>query len=554
MAMRGHKRVGGFVAAGIFLVFFLLVMFPARHSALLQKAKADSLDAYPTVCLGGWQNPHNAAGAPGVQPRGDSFSSANSAVLSGTSAQIFCGNFQSDDQSQPPSVVTLRFSWNVIFASQATSSVATDTDSQAWSSVLDASNTVILTGATGQSGASASSVPPTIPATPTDNAVATTTSTDAGTQNETTVPSALTATSSIMIPDVASSTPTSSAGATEQDGTASSSVQSATINSASSSSSVPDQSQGPATSNQSSTSLWEMAFEKSFAMLISKTYADASDTSAGPADFLDVSYSLDGQTWQDLGQVNADNWKNFSVTIPVTSWDDINTLQIQLSPIPSVDMPAIYLDSAWLHVDYGTTFTGVLQQGANLALNAINSLSDAVNGAMDSAARALTNALSSKTSSVQPQNSQNVSPVSPPHRHTFQVSNTLPFNVNNPQWLPPSGVKGYDTSVATSSAATPTITLSDQNTIRVSGICSSYYYTILLFRNQTDYKVNPAAAVFNEAVPCTNGNFNETFSDADFPPNLASGTYYFMVASQGLTGTWIPYPIIYPVVIGNASS
>ncbi len=33
---------------------------------------------------------------------------------------------------------------------------------------------------------------------------------------------------------------------------------------------------------------------------------------------MDVSYSLDGTTWIDLGQVSMSDWQNYSATIPVS--------------------------------------------------------------------------------------------------------------------------------------------------------------------------------------------------------------------------------------------
>ena len=293
----------------------------------------------------------------------------------------------------------------------------------------------------------------------------------------------------------------------------------------------------------------EGIIKDSLALFAQKAFADASDTTDG---FLDVSYSLDGTDWQDVGQVTATDWQNFSVTIPVSSWDDINKLQIKLEPALSADTPTIYLDGMWLEVDYGQSLVGILQDGANAALSAIGALGDAVNNALNSV-------LPPSTTPVQPQNLSNQSqaPIVPPpptHRHTFQVKNLVSFNARSPQWLPPGSVKSYDDSLPASGTAEPTVTLQDKNTIHITGTCPSYYYTILLFRNQTDYETDPAAAVFNEAIPCTNGNFDQTFSDTDFPANLAPGTYYLMVASQGQTGTWIPYQIFYPILIDNASS
>ena len=539
----------------VFCCFIVLViLFPTQRSHSLKKAKADSLNAYPTVCLGGWQNPSNAAGQPDISPGDNGFSAGNSAVLNqGEGAQIFCGSFQSDDESQAPSSVTLHFSWNVVFAEQASTSVSTDTDSATWSGVLDATSTAASSSAAASSTDTSSSSTSPTDVTNQDNS-AVSTSTDE-TQNQsvgsTTTAAPQNATDSLQTVAPLNNDPSSSPD-TSLDGNSQDSSDSSQIIPSPAVAPAPDQSD----SNQTSTSFLENITRDPMAFLIPKTFAD-SDNSAGG--FLDVSYSLDGTNWQDLEQVREDNWQNFSVTIPVSSWDDINKLQIQLGPSLSADAPTIYLDSMWLEIDYSQSLSGILQDGANAALNAMSDLSDAV----DSAANALTNLLPSGTTPIQPQNSsdRNASsiasaPLPPVHRHTFQINGgTIAADVSSsPQWLPANDIKSYAAQLAAQGGARPTVTPVDQNTFRISGTCSLYYYTVLLFANKTDYEINPAAAVYNVAAPCMSGSFDETLSDADFPPNLAPGTYYLMVANQGKTGPWEPYPAFYPVVIGNASS
>jgi hypothetical protein len=182
---------------------------------------------------------------------------------------------------------------------------------------------------------------------------------------------------------------------------------------------------------------------------------------------------------------------------------------------------------------------------------------------LNNANNALTNLLSPGTTNIQSQDSSkntnapqpaSAPPPPPPHRHTFQVNSTLPADVRNPSWVPADQAKNYNAGLAGQGSALPTVTLADKNTIHISGKCSEDYYTVLLFANKTDYENNPAAAVYNVATPCVNGSFNETLSDANFPPNLKPGTYYLVVANQGKTGPWQPYPTLYPILIGNASS
>jgi hypothetical protein len=67
---------------------------------------------YPTSCLGGWQNPIHATGAPEVS-EGGTYTKENSAVVSDTLAQIFCGAFSGELPADAlPKKVKVRFSWS----------------------------------------------------------------------------------------------------------------------------------------------------------------------------------------------------------------------------------------------------------------------------------------------------------------------------------------------------------------------------------------------------------------------------------------------------------
>jgi len=512
------RTVLRFVVIAFFSLIVLFAIFPPSNGRSLKRANADSTNAYPGVCLGGWENPDNAAGTPDVPPGGSSFTTQNSAMLNGEQAQIFCGSFQAGDQSQTPSAVTLHFSWNMIFASQASSSVGTDTDTSLWSSVLDTTS-------------SAASTTP-------DASVATSTA-----------PS----TSSSSAPVTASSTPSASTTPLDATTTATS------------------------TTNQSGTSLLQNMWSDPFAFLVERTFADttgtvstsdvtgASDvtvdtstaTSTAEGDFMDVSYSLDGTTWIDLGQVNMSDWQDYSVTIPVSSWDDINKLQVQLSPDITPDEPMIYLDGMWLEVDNNRSLLGDLQNIASATINGVADLSNTLDNALKD--------LLTPNASSTPQDATSTSlaststiptpppPAPPVHQYVFQMNGTMPVGVSNLPWVSANDEKAYESGIAGQSGAYPTVSSPDENTIQITGNCSESYYTILLFENQTDYENDPSAALLNEAYPCVGGNFDQTISDNSLPPQLPPGTYYLMVANQGKKGPWQPYPILYPIVVGNAS-
>ncbi len=72
---------------------------------------------------------------------------------------------------------------------------------------------------------------------------------------------------------------------------------------------------------------------------------------AGSA-FLAVSYTLDGQAWNVLKNVDAQNW-NESVDLPITQWADIAKLQVKIERLPNLDdAPYVYLDGIVLAAQY----------------------------------------------------------------------------------------------------------------------------------------------------------------------------------------------------------
>ncbi|HUC01589.1 MAG TPA: hypothetical protein VMA75_01660 [Candidatus Paceibacterota bacterium] len=482
----------------LFSILLIIMVFPPRGGVSIKKANADSLDVYPGDCLGGWEDPANAVGIP----------DGNSAVLADAQSQLFCGSFEGSDQSQQPQAVTLYFSWSMTFSAVATTTENLNGGSgeQSWSGVLDATDT-----ATDAPTSTASSTPDFAPAIPSSSdAIPVSTSTPA-----------------LPLPPSTTSTPAQDVPAT-------------------------------------STSLLKEIFTDPLAFLVERSFADSSGTISGESDavtadnFLDVSYSTDGVTWQDLGEVDADNWQNFSATIPVSSWNDINSLQVKLTPLLTADPPTIYLDSMWLEVDYNPSISDLIQQGTDATLNALSDIGNAVDNAISDIIPGNTTGtqpedIATVTTSSQPQSQ---TPPSPPvHRYSFQTGSGLSMDPKDLAWVPAQEVGNYDASAtASGQGQLPTVTVVGENSLRVAGTCSETYYTILLFMNVNDYKTNPAAALFNEAQPCVNGSFAQTIADSDLPPQLASGTYYLVVANQPAKGPWQPFPQIYPVTIGNASS
>jgi hypothetical protein len=68
--------------------------------------------------------------------------------------------------------------------------------------------------------------------------------------------------------------------------------------------------------------------------------------------FLEVLYTLDGETWNHLGFVTKTNWKTWEPEIPDINTDNLPNLQISLKSIASDFAPVIYLDGMTLNIEY----------------------------------------------------------------------------------------------------------------------------------------------------------------------------------------------------------
>lgn len=323
--------------------------------------RAEVADFYPSTCLGAWAGAQNAQGKPDmIAPASTSttFSDNNSAIFVSGTGQIFCGGFVPPDYSTAGEVksVGLTFVWQIgepaatssfpvvteISTSTTESSTAPATSETSTTSFLHNFRNLILSSALAQTDPSASSqtdsaVPPPPPPQP---------------AADTTPP-----------PSEAPPAPVP-APAPEP------------VNEP-----VP-----PAT--ESSTVITAPPLEATLAPIVSSTEQSASTTETSvtlpiteaavppPApddNFLEISYSIDGHTWVWVAKVNASNWQNFTVTLPVSNWDELGKLQIQIAGIPTTlnPTPKVYLDGmfAEVHYDLPPVFAGV---GGGTAPDATN--------------------------------------------------------------------------------------------------------------------------------------------------------------------------------------
>ena len=358
-------------AAGLFVVVGIFVV-GIQHIFV----RAEVADFYPTSCLGTWQSPDKAQGQPESLAGPDMSNATNSAVMSGASDQIFCGSFvpQGTNETGDIKSVGLTLVWNIsgLPAASTTSNVVSSTE------VLGASTSTV-TGvdvATSTNGASVTTSTDAMPpatSSPTSFAprfspfaffiqsayaqdVVNTDTAVSGTASEPPAPTF--SASSTPFPDVATSTPSIIAMPPSQP-------------SASTSDMPPAPSPDVATS---ATSVVDVPPTETSTVILGEPLSaplapiatDTATSTVVPApivlpvppapdeNFLLVSYSIDGNTWVPLQKVNPSNWKNLTLSLPISSWHDLEKLQIKIESIPTAleAMPKIFLDGMFMEVHY----------------------------------------------------------------------------------------------------------------------------------------------------------------------------------------------------------
>lgn len=76
------------------------------------------------------------------------------------------------------------------------------------------------------------------------------------------------------------------------------------------------------------------------------------------------------------------------------------------------------------------------------------------------------------------------------------------------------------------------------NILAFEGSCTDKYYTILVFSSDTDYRIDPSRAKFNQAHLCPeSGKFSYVLELKNLG-GLEKGEYYVFVADQPAKGLW----------------
>ena len=261
--------------------------------------------------------------------------------------------------------------------------------------------------------------------------------------------------------------------------------------------------------------------ERALALAFSEAHAQADDHTQSQAGFLDVSYSLDGVRWTSVGTVGLDNWKGYTVAIPVSSWTDVNRLQIMLSAIPSVDKkPDIYLESMAVKIDYSRTVSEAVY-------DAVAAAADAMDGLLG------TDAAATDTPAVEQPVVKPALVAPPAPQYTILTHKKLLLTLDGNPAAGPANLKAD--------------TASDGSSLTISGSCTKKYYVVLLYKNKTDYSTKPSSFVANEGHECDGGHFS--YDLASLSPDIRDGSYYALIGEQGESGTWSATSEPFPVTI-----
>lgn len=305
------------------------------------ESRAGIAKFYPATCLGGWESPEWASGAPDGQ---------SAELKPDTLAEIFCGDFRGEiPDDTEPKLFQLRLTWQLKYLTR--------------DSLLSASTSLIGDDFAEQAeiilGAS-SDLP--LELTISDEPVATTTSIPSDTS---VVPNAE---NPDDLPDLDIVAPNDLDLSSETTPTPADTDQS------------PPESTAPALTPETvpaaEISWWRHLMAVAWAtttaeslmtdQTVSRSLSNvqtaaeilaAGEQVAGRNQELEVLYTLDSRQWQVLGRIGNDNWREASFTLPISRWSDLSKLQISVRRLSTIDeAPLVELDGMELAVLYQSPF------------------------------------------------------------------------------------------------------------------------------------------------------------------------------------------------------
>lgn len=543
---------------GFCLAIFLLWV-GLREITRFPLAEASNSTYYPNFCLGGWKYPQHASGPASADPNDISqFTLKNSAYLqSGVSSQIFCGYFSLKGAKNPPTKATISFNWAMKDPSgaivtgdeqSATGTVEIDAHKNEPVTVpISSTTTTTVIPAASTTVAPLPAVDVVTPPAPSNGplpAVQGPTDQTTSSQNHSSQPAAdQSGASSVVAPPATESHAT-------QDST------SATQESTVAPSNTPDPTptvSAPAPSGESSSAPQSFNFLRS--LLVSDVYAAevddqpvSSSTEPSPNDFFEVSYSVDGIRWVSAGRVNRKNWKNFAITVPVYSWNDLKRLQIMVTTLPTIDeKPDMYLESMSLKVEYDQTFKEMAANG----INAVNSAIDSIFGNDGVTESDMFDPFSIKNDEETPRPRRTTATHKERKLIFSEAGSSLIATERILPWYEDE-FKKQERTKRQSRTSVDVQAKNDGQSLILKGSCNKAYFVVLMFKSPQDYATKPNSFVSNIAKPCEHGSFS--YDHSMIPSETLAGTYYVLVAEEDATGPWVPISDLIPITVQATST
>jgi hypothetical protein len=284
-------------------------------------AQATVYNLYATTCLGGWENPHLATGAPeAFRPNGSVFNDANSARLSGdVHAQIYCGGFAGEiRESTIPKRILVKFS-----ASTAEPEAIQPEESP----IVPETPEVVEPEEVPEDTEEATVPVEELVEEPAPEEPSAEEPTPEEPTPEESVPEEPTISLFNFFVNIARAQETE--------------VQETPLVA------PTEEIEGEEVVEDESTSNPEEAI----------TPEGGTENESTPYGIAEILYTLDGVAWRTLGFVEKDEFGSTYFEIPIeeaSAWEDISKIQIGIQSVPVIDgiVPIMYLDSVWLEVSY----------------------------------------------------------------------------------------------------------------------------------------------------------------------------------------------------------
>lgn len=317
--------------------------------------KASVADFYPSSCLGTWELPQNAQGAPETFPAGKTkISKENAAYYDGAiTTEIFCGNFLPEGYEAQGDItsVALTLVWNIEGETTSTSEAANPE---------------------GESPAAGESTPEIVPATEEEIPTATQRSVtgnfftlfrsrffpNADAQEEPApVPETVTPPPPVeeptpaedVFPEVVASPPPADENP---------SIPEEEVNVPPEETVTPPIEEPKEPEASSTEPVLEVPAPEPPPIVL-----PSPDES-----FLAIEYTLDGTTWFELAKVNPQNLPQLTLSLPVNVWDDLRNIQVRVRAIETSlnPVPRVFLDGMLIEIQYEIPPGATIEEATSL--------------------------------------------------------------------------------------------------------------------------------------------------------------------------------------------